>query len=292
MGEALAGDAPPALGAVAEFLICPVCGDGLRPAQGGGLRCASRHSFDRARQGYVSLLTGGTATGMGDTAEMVKSREEFLAAGHYAPAAAMLADFAAHAGWPTGRGLVVDAGAGTGYYLRSVLDRLPAAVGLALDISKPALRRAARAHPRACAVAWDIRQPFPIRPGVASLVLNVFAPRNGAEFRRILRPDGALLVVTPTAAHLGSLMPALGLLSVDSHKDARMERSLSPHFVLEQRDERALALNLPRAHIKALVRMGPSAHHLRDDEIERRTAALAEPVCVTASFAVSVYRPR
>jgi 23S rRNA (guanine745-N1)-methyltransferase len=282
--------------------MCPVCGGALRPTRA-GLRCVSGHSFDRARQGYVSMLAGGAPTGMGDTPEMVRSREEFLGAGHYAPIAAMLADHAAaYAGplaaapWLPGDrltgGLVVDAGAGTGYYLRNVLDRLPAALGLALDISKPALRRAARAHRRASAVAWDIREPFPVRSRAASLVLNVFAPRNGAEFHRILRPDGALLVVTPTAGHLGSLPRTLGLLSVDAHKDVRMERALSPHFALLQRDERNLALTLSHAQVEALVRMGPSAHHLRDDEISRRTATLPEPVSVTASFAVSVYRPR
>jgi 23S rRNA (guanine745-N1)-methyltransferase len=123
-------------------------------------------------------------------------------------------------------------------------------------------------------------------------VLNVFAPRNGAEFRRVLRPDGALLVVTPAAGHLGPLLQALGLLSVGAHKDARTERALSPHFTLRQRDERNLALILPHPQVEALVRMGPSAHHVSDDEIRRRVAALPEPVTVTASFAVSVYRPR
>jgi 23S rRNA (guanine745-N1)-methyltransferase len=292
-----ARDCPPpaALDAAAAFLACPVCGGALSPAHS-GLRCASGHSFDRARQGYVSLLPGGAPTGMGDTPEMVRSREDFLGAGYYTPIAAMLADHAAHAvppdGMPHGAGLVVDAGAGTGYYLRNVLDRLPAALGVALDISKPALRRSARAHPRACAVAWDIREPFPIRSGAASVVLNVFAPRNAPEFRRILRPDGALLVVTPAAGHLGSLSRAFGLLSVDSSKDERIERALSPHFTLGQRDERSLRLRLPRAQAEAVVRMGPSAHHLRDDEIKRHAAALSEPVTVTASFAVSIYRPR
>ncbi|WP_210435408.1 hypothetical protein [Saccharopolyspora sp. ASAGF58] len=36
------------------------------------------------RQGYVSLLSGGTKV-VGDTAAMVAARAEFLEAGHYAP---------------------------------------------------------------------------------------------------------------------------------------------------------------------------------------------------------------
>src|SRR5688572_30940209 len=41
-------------------------------------------------------------------------------------------------------GCILDLGAGTGWYLARVLDRLPGRIGLALDLSKHALRRAAR----------------------------------------------------------------------------------------------------------------------------------------------------
>jgi 23S rRNA (guanine745-N1)-methyltransferase len=50
----------------------------------------------------------------------------------------------------------VDAGAGTGYYLREVLNALEAASGVALDASRSAAQRAARAHPRVGAVVCDI----------------------------------------------------------------------------------------------------------------------------------------
>ena len=68
--------------------------------------------------------------------------------------------------------------------------------GLAVDVSKPALRRAAQAHPRAAAIRADLWRRLPVSDGVAALILNVFAPRNGPEYHRVLRPDGLLLVVT------------------------------------------------------------------------------------------------
>ena len=74
-----------------------------------------------------------------------------------------------------------------------------------MDISARALRRAARAHPAIGAVGWDTWRPFPVRDAVMSLVLDVFAPRNAAEFRRVLRDDGALIVVTPAPGHLAEL---------------------------------------------------------------------------------------
>ena len=130
---------------VVALLRCPICRDSLTAADG-SLRCVAGHTFDIARQGYVNLLGATT----GDTAAMVADRAAFLAAGHYAPLAALVADWAASCV----DGLVVDAGAGTGYYLGAVLARRPSA-GLALDSSPHALRRAARVGERVGAVVWD-----------------------------------------------------------------------------------------------------------------------------------------
>ena len=46
-------------------------------------------------------------------------------------------------------------------------------------------------------MAWDVFRPFPLADGVADVVLDVFAPRNPAEFHRVLRPTGRLIVVRP-----------------------------------------------------------------------------------------------
>src|SRR5579859_1324075 len=131
---------------IVPWLRCPLCRAELTLDQS-SLRCPARHAFDVARQGYANLLPGGAHTGTGDTAAMVAARVDFLGAGHYAPIADALA-----AAVPAGTEHVVDLGAGTGSYLARVLDAVPAAHGLALDISKFALRRAAKAHPRAGAV--------------------------------------------------------------------------------------------------------------------------------------------
>ena len=50
---------------------------------------------------------------------------------------------------------MLDLGGGTGHHLAAVLDRAPDAVGVVLDSSAYAARRAARAHPRALAVVAD-----------------------------------------------------------------------------------------------------------------------------------------
>jgi 23S rRNA (guanine745-N1)-methyltransferase len=272
---------------VVPFLTCPACGAALRQHDG-ALRCAAGHSFDVARQGYVNLLTGNARAGTADTAAMVLARDAFLAGGHYAPLARRIADLAAAA--ITG-GLIVDAGGGTGAFLAAVLERIPAATGLVVDVSKHALRRAARVSPRAAAVAWDVWRPLPVRSGAAALVLDVLAPRNGAEFRRILAGDGALLVVSPTPRHLAELVGVLGMISVDARKDERLESSLSTFFGLEARETLDIELRLSAVEAETVVQMGPSARHVDAEALRRRVAALAPPLRATASFALSLYRP-
>ncbi|MFJ3510648.1 putative RNA methyltransferase [Streptomyces luteogriseus] len=271
-----------------SVLTCPLCPAALRRTDG-ALRCAGRHTFDIARHGYVSLLTGHRRAPSADSPDMVRSRAAFLGAGHYGPLARTLAALATELAPPDAT--VLDAGAGTGHYLAAVLDALPEALGLGLDSSVPALRAAVRAHARAEAAGWDVWRPWPVRTGCADLVLNVFAPRNGPEFHRVLGPDGALLVVTPTARHLRELRASTGLLAVDPGKEDRLRRTLAGHFRHERAEPLEYAMSLTPGEVAALVTMSPAAHHVDAAELRRRVERLDAPVRVTASFVASVYRP-
>lgn len=277
----------PVLPEVLRHLRCPVCKAPLA-AVPGAVRCPAGHAFDVARQGYVNLLRG-RSPGTGDDAAMVVARETFLGAGHFAPLGAALARAAQeHAGRD---GLVLEVGAGTGHHLRSVIEALPDRFGLALDLSRHAARRAARAHPRVAAVVADAWEPLPVADACAALVLDVFAPRNAAEFRRVLAADGALLLVTPAPTHLAELRQPLGLLEVDPDKARRVSEALESRFTLASSAPLAWTLSLTRADVVAVARMGPSAHHTAPDVLAARVAALAEPVCATAAVEVQVYRP-
>jgi 23S rRNA (guanine745-N1)-methyltransferase len=278
--------AVPALDDAIGLLRCPHCGAALEIA-GRAVRCGAGHSFDVARQGYLSLLAGAGSAHGGDTASMVAARERFLAGGHFDRLAEALAEAVAP---EVGErpACVVDLGAGTGWYLARVLDRLPDAVGLALDVSKPALRRAARAHPRALAIGCDAWGPLPLRDGVAAAALNVFAPRNAPELARVLAPGGVAAVVTPTAAHLAELAAPLGLLGVDERKDERLAEQLAPELEIADRRELSWALRLDRRAARDAAAMGPSAFHVAPGELALRVAALPEPMDVTAAATLTI----
>ncbi|MFJ5837307.1 hypothetical protein ACIQGO_11135 [Streptomyces shenzhenensis] len=57
----------------------------------------------------------------------------------------------------------------------------------------------------------------------AYVVLNVFAPRNPAEFHRVLRPTGRLIVIRPTGRHLAELRGRLpAMVTIDPAKEQRL----------------------------------------------------------------------
>lgn len=194
--------------------------------------------------------------------------------------------------------VVVDAGAGTGHYLAAVLNAVNGGIGMAFDVSKHAVRRAARAHPRAGAFVADVWRPLPIRHGVADVVIDVFAPRNGPEFGRILRPGGAAVVVTPAAEHLSPLVEELGLLSVDEEKERRVARSMEG-FAETGRQTVAFDMELGRDEIMQVVGMGPSAWHTDSAAVESRISGYVSrnagkngrSVAVRAAFHLSTFEP-
>lgn len=264
-------------------LECPNCRAGLS-LDGSAVRCARGHVFDVARQGYVNLLSG-KASVAGDSAEMVAARTEFLAAGHYAPITRSVV--AASRSAPAG--CVLDLGAGTGHYLAAVLAQAPARVGIALEVAKPALRRAARAHQRIGAVGADTWRRLPVRDGSVALALNVFAPRNAAEIHRVLRPAGALVVVSPTEVHLAELVSELDLLTVAPDKAARIAESLAPRLRMSTQDKCEFGMSLGHEDVLRLIGMGPSAWHVDRASLRERLAVQPNPFPVTASVQVTIF---
>lgn len=237
------------------------------------LLCEEGHAFDVARPGYISLLAGAGAAGTADTAEMVAERAAFLGDGHYAGIADLVAELAA-AVEMSEETCVLDLGAGTGYYLARVLDAVDQA-GIALDISKHAARLAARAHSRIGAVVADAWAGLPVRGRAASVVLNVFAPRNPREMRRVLRPDGRAIVVVPEPEHLRELISEYGLMAVDDRKPERLREQFADRFAVESEHPYTTTLSLSAAEVSQLIGMGPNAWHERAGRVRSGGAVTA-----------------
>lgn len=262
---------------LASWLRCPVCGQDLEPVDRLTLGCPAGHRHDVNKRGYVSLLGGGSKF-VGDTAEMLDARDTVLEGGAYEPIARAVADTLA----PVER--VLDAGAGTGYYLRAVLAGSPGAVGLAMDLSPAAVARAVRSSPDVDGLVADTWRPLPVRSQSVDAVLDVFAPRNLPEFHRVLRPAGTLAVVVPRADHLASLRAEGTMLDIPSDKAEDVIVAAEPLYAPLAREHVSYELALDDALRAALAGMGPSARHA--------AAAPADAAATTVSVDVLTFTPR
>ena len=256
-------------------LACPLDGGGLR-LEGRTLACGSGHRFDLARQGYATL-TAAALDHTGDTPAMLDRRSRVHAAGLLAGVLSAVVDSAVVEGVvgepregrtdaapasPLPHGIVCDVGTGPGTYLAGVLDSLTRRAGLGVDVSKAAARRAARCHPRAGAVVADVWRGLPLRDGAVAVLLDVFAPRNPAEFARVVAPSGTLVVVTPDPDHLAGLRERVGMLDVPAGKAEQVAGEFAPAFrpMGTRQVHEQVAVSPGLAH--DLATMGPSGYHL------------------------------
>ena len=268
------------LASLCHWLECPRCGSTVRPSGALSIECEHGHSFDVNKRGFLTVLDGRSGI-HGDTAEILDSRDAFLARGHYEPIAAAITTQL-----PEGGPLeIADFGCGTGYYLAKTLEARPGSSGIAIDASAKAVGRAVRATNQPGLVA-DTWATSPLRTDSADVVLCVFAPRNASEFARILRPAGRLIVATPGESHLEQLRTAGRMIGIQPEKTRRLDATLESHFALHSRTTVGAELLLSPVEVDELTRMGPTGHHAS------LTIAASDASIVTLDVTVSVFTPR
>ena len=277
-------------------LACPFCGGELLPSAG-ALRCAESHSFDLARQGYVNLTVGRHP---GDTKEMLLARRAFLDAGYYQPLSLAINQRVAAHLVPRLRdaslrqhSAILDAGCGEGYFTERLATYLADSSEIAtaqvdlfgLDISKDGIRLAAKRaadSPAIFFIAANLKAGLPFRSASLQVLLNVFAPRNPAEFARVLVPGGLLLIVIPAPQHLQELRASLPLLQIEEHKRERVLAQLAPAFSLLECFELTYQLSLTAEAVAQLLAMTPTRR--RTGVTEGLDGIERAPLRVTAGF--------
>ena len=242
---------------------CPVCGLELIQAEK-VWRCSAGHSFDKARQGYVNLLTVPQkhSKNPGDTRDMVAARRAFLDQGFYAPIAETLCGILT---LPKD-GAVLDAGCGEGYYLAQVRRRFPQAALYGLDISRDAVRYAAVRCRDACWIVGTAAS-LPFFDGAFDAVLSMFALTVPAEFARVLRPGGLFVQVLAGRAHLTGLKQIIYPVLTEK---APIVPAAYPGFTLQDARTLTFPLHLTTGQqVQQLLTMTPHVWRITREGAER-----------------------
>jgi 23S rRNA (guanine745-N1)-methyltransferase len=185
------------------MLLCPVreCHLALE-RDGRRVVCPRGHSFDVARSGYINLLQPQDRRSRipGDTAGAIAARRRLHDRGVSQPLLRAIADML----HPSSTDVALDAGCGEGFYLGSIA-RESGCRACGVDISIAAIDLAARRYPACQWIVANADRYLPYQNGAFSMVLSITSRRNAAEFRRVLRDDGRLLVAVPAPDDLVEL---------------------------------------------------------------------------------------
>ena len=237
-------------------LICPACETALEWGEK-ECRCARGHSFDLAKEGYANLLLSHQrrSSHPGDDDNMIQARRRFFDSGAFDP----LTNLILHSSFITQRSSLslLDCGCGEGHFL-GALSESRAGQFFGVDVSKEAIRCAAKRCRKAKWIVANAMRKLPFADETLDAILSILAPRNPEEFARILKPDGALILGVPGPNHLIELRSRLAANAGDFDEKAdEAAAKCAPHFLETHRDLLSYAQLLNAAQIADLIQMTP-----------------------------------
>lgn len=262
---------------------CPVCSLPLTESER-TYACANAHSFDKAKNGYVNLLTHASrpAGNHGDNRDMVRARRDFLDKGFYAPLQQKIAALVQKYLLPGG--VLLDSGCGEGYYTAAAAEAAPQATILGIDISKDAARLAAKRCKNAkIAVASAFH--LPIADNSVDMLLEVFSPYCATEFDRVLKPGGIFIEAIPGKNHLFALKQAV----YDAPYLNQVDKFERPGCTLLEVQEVSTEIHLSsKTDIQNLFLMTP--YYYKTGKKEQARLAALETLDTQIEFLLPVYR--
>jgi 23S rRNA (guanine745-N1)-methyltransferase len=247
---------------------CPLDGK-ILTATDNALKCESGHSFDRAKEGYFNLLLVQQKASLdpGDNKEMVEARRRFLATGHFAPIAKKLAEFG-KAFSTSHAPRFLDAGCGEGYYLGQLREAMPRAELAGIDISKWAVKAAAKGHK---GVAWAVAssKQLPFDKKFFDAVICLFGFPFWESFKSVLADGGHILLVDPAPEHLWELREVV-YDQVNKTDLSRIEGALEAGFTLVKEETLNFRVTLEQnSAIQDLLAMTPHGYRITVDARDR-----------------------
>ena len=249
----------------ATAFACPICQEALDLVQQ-SLVCTNRHSFDLAKFGYVNLAPQVKASKDYDK-ENFQNRQLVLENGFYNHILTSLSECLSPLDHPAN---ILDIGCGEGYYSRSLQKRYPDHSFYAFDLSKESIQLAAKSD-QEWKVKWFVGDlaRLPLLDQSMDLLLDIFSPANYQEFKRVLAPDGRLIKVIPTAAHLQEIRQKVKeYLDQADYSNEQIIQHFSDHFTIENTIHCQERFELTPALREALLSMTPLLFHVDPAQID------------------------
>ncbi|MDA8564162.1 methyltransferase domain-containing protein [Mariniblastus sp.] len=160
-----------------------------------GLTCEAGHHFDQAKGGYWNITQPQDKKSLnpGDNPDAVMARHRWLERGH---AAGLIESLKPRISDADPEMRVLDLGCGDGTFGPSLF---PAHANsyCGIDLSKPAIKLAAKRWPEATWALANADRGIPAADSSVDCIMSLFGRRPAAEIARVLRTEGCCIVAVP-----------------------------------------------------------------------------------------------
>ena len=242
------------------------------------LQCSEGHSFDRAKEGYWNLTQpqDKKSSNPGDNDAAVLARHRWLEKGY---AAGLIETLRSWTDLSDQTGSVLDLGCGEGTFGSALFaDRIDDFCGI--ELSRKAIRLAARRSPDATWVLANADRTLPLDDSSMSTVMSLFGRRPATEIARVLTETGRCIVAIPAEDDLIELREEVQRTGIRrSRSEAVVEEMKSANLKLSEQTKWSQKLELGTEDIADALAMtyraGRHAEQARAQQIESQEVTLA-----------------
>lgn len=199
------GQTLPAFRQNLHILQCPVCKEKMS-LYGTFLKCSEGHCFDLSKEGYVNFINHAVKSNY--SKQLFRSRKNITNDGFFNSLSRMLSLEIIGVKELHSCLTILDAGCGEGTLFNQVISsvkgefRLINALGI--DIAKDGIKSACRQYPDILWIVANLAQ-LPIAGNSIDIIINLLAPANYKQFKRVLKPGGILIKIVPGQEYLREL---------------------------------------------------------------------------------------
>lgn len=268
------------------MFICPKCLQPLKKVEQ-GYTCCNRHQYDISKEGYVNLILANQKNSKqpGDPKESLQSRRMFLSKGYYEA----LSDELNHVIVPLLKenSTFFDAGCGTGYYLKRLIDATKVACSFyAVDIGKEAVKMCSKLNPKAHTAVASVFH-LPLQDQSFDALMSVFCPYSAQEFSRIIKDHGYVIAVMPGKRHLYEMKE---IVYEQPYENEEAGYQLPDFDLIESRKVTKKIVLQSKEDIQALWTMTPYVHKTRLEDTQKLWSY--DSLETTIDFLVLIYQKK
>jgi 23S rRNA (guanine745-N1)-methyltransferase len=274
-----------------KSIICPYCQNPILATSNKSYACELNHNFDVSKEGYLNLLPVNQKKSLspGDNEMMISARRNFLELGFYNPLIDQLKNtIQKELTFKDNHFVALDAGCGEGYYSEKVMNNIPGINSqiLGTDISKYAVKNAAKKYKDNFYFVSSIFN-LPIATESIDLILSIFSPIQPKEFRRVLAPDGSVIIVSPGKNHLKELAE----LIYDTFKphENNVPEKMTPTFEHQKTINTNFSIQITKVEsLLTLLKMTPYYWSTSKENLTKIESC--KDISITCDFDISIFK--